>query len=136
MVEKPETRPPTEYVSAVVDRVAADVITRLSEEVGHPLRAEVSLFLDGSRIEFSDDVSSGGNDNAIQTGEIRIRFRPTYQEDRYLFFLDSVFERDERTPAFSGFTVRGDIGLKDATPAPQYRTWTVKWNDFGWRNWL
>jgi hypothetical protein len=136
MPEKPETVPSAEYFEAVRRQVLEDILNRLTTELGHPLVADVRVYKDGRHVADAGIVSVAGGDDR-QHGEIRLRYRSTGVPTRYLFFADSLFKADERTPAFSGFFVRGDVqGNGEAGLRASFSAWTVKREDWQWVKWL
>lgn len=137
MPEKPEAVVSNHYVTTVLDQVLGDLLSRLERELGHPLRAHVALYSGGQLIQdYGERSSSPSPQQPIQCGEVRVRFRPTAIDQRFLFFLDAVFEHDVRRPAFSGFSVSGDVRPRNAELCAGFSTWVVKRNDWTWQKWL
>ena len=134
MPEKPETIPGEAEIEAVT-KVVSRVLTDLGAELSFGLNVDVELVKDGEVVRVLDRV--GEVIEGVHRGVARIRFRTTFFPDRHLFFIDSVFPRDERAPAFAGFRVRGTVHSGAAGPAEaKYSAWAVKWNDREWAKWL
>lgn len=134
MPEKPETIPEEAEIQAVaslVGRILADL--RVELKLG--LIVDVELVKDGEVVRGLGRI--GEAIEGVHQGTARIRFRTTFFPNRHLFFVDSVFPRDARAPAFAGFRVRGTVqseatGLTEA----KHSAWAVKWNDREWAKWL
>ncbi len=134
MPEKPETIPGDTEIEAVT-KVVRQILADLRPELGFDLNADVDLVKDGEVVQRLGRV--GEVIDGSHRGAARIRFRTTFFPDRHLFFLDSVFPRDERAPAFSGFKVRGTVHSAATGPAEaKYSAWAVKRNDREWAKWL
>lgn len=134
MPEKPETIPGEAEIDAVT-KVVSGILTDLRTELGFGLNTDVELIKDGELVRGLGRV--GDVIEGTHRGVARIRFRATFFPDRHLFFIDSVFPRDERAPAFSGFRVRGTVHAATTGPAEaKYSAWAVKRNDREWAKWL
>jgi hypothetical protein len=130
MPEKPEVVPPTAHIEAVKEQVISDVLRQLNTESGHGLAVEISVWKDGERVERLGEETVGSNP---WKGEVRLRFRSTYQPNRFLFFADSVLQGD---PEFSGFSVRGDVRATPEGPQASFSSWVLKRHDSKWMKWL
>jgi len=115
--------------------VLLELLRRLALELEHPLVAHIRLYEDG-RDAGDGGVVATARDGEPQHGEIRVRFRVTGAPTRYLFFADSLFDADARTPTFSGFSVRGDVQDVGGTLEANFSTWVVKREDREWSKWL
>lgn len=133
MSEKPEVVPGETEIEAVKS-VIGEILINLESELKHSIGVSIDLMKDGSVV---GTVGSAGQESeTAHRGSARIRFRPTFFPDRYLFFIDSVFPRDDRSPSFSGFRVRGTVKPKSGGAVADYSAWSVKWNDREWARWL
>jgi len=133
--EKPESVPDLIFVEAVRDQVVVELLDRLAGELDHPLSCVINVYKDG-RVAGAVDVAGGNRAVGAQHGHVRLRFRATALPNRYLFFVDSLFESDDRTPAFSGFFVRGDVREVGGQVSAKFSSWVVKREDPNWMKWL
>jgi hypothetical protein len=134
MPEKPEVIPDDGLVNAVLDQIVDRLIKQAAADIGHPLAALAVLVKDGHSVKAVRELATG--EGKCQQGELHLRFRATSTPDRYLFFVDSVFDADERAPSFSGFMARGDLRTGKEEVTAHASTWTVKWNEREWTKWL
>jgi hypothetical protein len=141
--EKPEIVPEEKVALAVRDQVLCDLLRRLVEELRHSLDSEVYVYKHGERVRRLEPVEShlepsqtDSVTSVLHPGETRVHFRKTGDAERYLFFADAVFERDPRSPTFSGFTVRGDVRTVGEAAIARFNTWSVTREDRTWSKWL
>ena len=134
MPEKPETVPPPSYIEAVRSQVLEEVLAKVSAEASSPIKAKVYVFKDGERVRELGVLEVEGQGEEVREGEIRVRFRPTFFPDRYLFLADSILDGN---PEISGFAVRGDVkAAGEEGEQANYRSWVLKRNDANWMKWL
>jgi hypothetical protein len=110
------------------------LLEKLAIELEHPLTADIQIFQDGRCVRHAGLI--GHHQHQPQHGNVRLRFRPTGSSARFLFFADSLFDPDSRTPTFSGFQVRGDVQEVRGVPEARFTTWLVKREDEQWASWL
>ena len=137
MPEKPESVPQPAQVQAALDQVVLPLLRTACKEIKHPLSATVEVVRDGAVVgDFGSVVDDSEQQGPAQAGKIRLRFRDTHSGERVLFFLDAVFDRDERVPGFAGFTASGDIVEKAGGSEAKAASWVMKWWDWNWSKWL
>lgn len=136
MVRRAEALPPMEYVGSILDGVLGKLLRTAAKEVGHPLATSSSVWQGDDEVQKIGQLSSETPAEGIQRGSARIRFRETLDSGRYLFFVDTLFERDERTPTFSGFIAEGDIRMSPNGPTIRCSTWIVKREAWSWETWM
>jgi hypothetical protein len=132
--EKPEIAPSDDDVAVVRSQVVESLLDDLQRELGHPLDVQIEVVVNGTQVSGLRMRSSG--DGRPQSGTVRLRFRPTGDPTRKLFFAEAVFSKDQRRPAFSGFVVRGAVRIGERGRDADYKTWAVKRNNWTWSKWL
>ena len=138
MPEKTEYVPPSSILSCVREQVTNALLQKASCELGHPLNGRVHVWCNHSVVAELPDVSADeDNQSVLQRGEIRMRFRRTGAENRFLFFIEALFPRDQRAPNFSGFSARGSAKIdSDGRCSAKFDAWVMKWSDDSWSLWL
>ena len=135
---RPEIVPDAKVMHAVRDQVVAEIIERLTLELGHAIALIISTYCESKRLaDLGMLESRGKGQGEAQRGEVRLRFRPTGDPNLFRFLADGHLEHDQRNPTYSGFIVEGHVTRDESTgeDAAEFSTWAVKHNDPGWAYW-
>jgi hypothetical protein len=123
-----DTDPVPEQVDAVIRLEAMPRLVQLARELRHPLSVSISLLKDGSVVGSAPPLNVGTKGGPAQHGELRLVFRRVFDPDMRLFVLNGVFAVDDRTPAFSGFSVQGHVMSAHGATTTRTGAWEVHWN--------
>lgn len=123
-----ETEPLTAHVEAVLRLEVRPRLIQLARELRHPLDMTVALIRDGVDVGTGPMLSATATGGPPQRGELRLTFMQVFDPDSRLFRAYARFERDERTPTFSGFEIEGHVTSSDDTATTRVGAWVVLWN--------
>ena len=128
--------PPSEIVAAVISEAVSPALKRVSKELGEPLVVQVTVWsssVTGPKILVG---SEGDEAPPKPRGELRLSFRETYVEGRYLFFGELVLDQ-EPIPGtgYSGFDLYGEARLAEGRVSVKVEGKTNKHNVWRFKGW-
>jgi hypothetical protein len=129
-----EIEAPQALVHSVVKEAITPKLERMAENLGRQLVLTISV-MSGSQTFLELPPVRIGKDREALSGEGRLRFRPTFDEDRFAFHFQAIFDETENSAGFTGFTVTGQI--RSAPECDLKQTgYTVIYNSRKWIDWL
>ncbi len=125
MPSRPEMEPLPAHVEAVLRHEVLPRLNQLARELRHPLEMTVALIREGVEVGSAPMLSAPATGGPPQRGELRLSFMQVFDPDSRLFRAQAQFERDERTPGFSGFEIEGHVTSTDDTAKTRVGAWVV-----------
>lgn len=125
---RPETEPLPAHVEAVLRLEVRSRLIQLARELRHPLDMTVALIRDGIVVGSGPKLSGMATGGPPQRGGLRLTFMQVFDPDSRLFRAYAQFERDERTPTFSGFEIEGHVTSTADAATTRVGAWVVLWN--------
>ena len=129
-----EFEPPTELLELLL---ASEVLPRLAsfENEGCPkLLARTYIAVRESKMLIGVFGSCGKLD-LPSNGELRMRTRRTFDENRIVWRIESLFPNIMPSTGFVGFNSRGDAKRNDAQWTVRHDGWVGKYNADAWHGW-
>jgi hypothetical protein len=126
MTGRPHTDPIPVHVAAVLSHEIQPRLAKLARELKHSLELAVVLVKDDRIVGTAAGLIAVGRDTTAQRGELRLTFLQVFNPASRLFTAEAKFEADERTPAFTGFSVTGHVSsAEDGAVTTKAPTWVV-----------
>lgn len=129
-----EFQPPTELLELLL---ASEVLPRLAsfENEGCPkLLAQTYIVVRESMMLIGVFGSCGKLDLPFN-GELRLRTRRTFDENRIVWRIESLFPNIMPSTGFVGFNSRGDAKRHGGRWTVRHNGWVGKYNANAWHGW-
>lgn len=129
MNTSPDLAPSDAVLKAVIEQILRPTMEQISRDAGIELAASVSIWNNATEVcRFSMEH---GSSEAKTAGEIRLRFRTTFNPKRLLLRAEAIFDNPRLASGFSGFTLKGQITINGQVNAER-KAWTVRYNVWDW----
>lgn len=131
-----EQIPEDRIFHALVEDALVPTIRAYEKDLGRRLLTDVVVMAGGMRgpsmlISTGEEPTPEDNPD----GEIRIRLRPGFQDNRLLWRADAVYQDVDPASGFSGFLLRGDVQWQPESVHVECEAVSTKYNDREWRKW-
>jgi hypothetical protein len=125
--------PPEKVLEAAVDQILRPILKQISTDTKHGFFATVSV-MQGSKEANRFDLEHESITQSKISGEIRLRFRPTFNPSRFLVRAEAIFKKPCLANGFSGFMVKGQV-IHDRHIIAKRSAWTIRYNVWEWTGW-